>query len=38
MSPPAYAAALPIPSAAPMAFAAADVVSLAGVQTLLDAL
>jgi anti-anti-sigma regulatory factor len=34
MSPPAYAAALPMPSAAPVAFATADVVSLAGVQTL----
>jgi len=34
MSPPAYAAALPMPSAAPVAFAAADVVSLAGVKTL----
>ncbi len=36
MSPPAYAAALPMPSAAPAsaAFAAGEVVSLAGVQNL----
>jgi anti-anti-sigma regulatory factor len=36
MSPPAYAAALPMPSAAPrsVSFAGADVVSLAGVPSL----
>jgi anti-anti-sigma regulatory factor len=34
MSPPAYAAALPMTSAAPVAYAASDVVSLAGVASL----